>query len=136
MLGEVMDRLFRLRGVLDPSNAAPGLDMSMSEAMAVRFLAGGPCSQNDLRGHLQLERSTVSRLVDGLVARDWVRREVDPQNMRQRRLELTEQGAAAAADLAAAMAARHKAMLLSLTEDERAALSVALPALVRAVHAT
>ena len=131
MLGDAMDRLFRLRGVLDPAQAAEGLDMSMSEAMALRRLRRGSCTQNELRLHLHLERSTVSRLVDALVDRGWAHRQTDPANLRQRLLTLTPAGDAAAEGLARAMRARHDAMLATLTGEEREALAVALPALVR-----
>lgn len=131
MLSDAMDRLFRLRGVLDPTQIADGLDMSMSEAMALRRLSREPCTQSELRRHLHLERSTVSRLVDALVERGWALRETDPANLRQRLLTLTPDGDAAATDLGRAMRARHDAMLSTLTDEERDALAVALPALVR-----
>lgn len=135
VLGDAMERLFRLRGVLDPAGVAHGLDMSISEAMALGHLARGRCSQSDLRRHLQLERSTVSRLVDAMVARGWVQRDVDPDNLRERALALTGAGTAAAHRLAEAMRARHEAMVAALTDEERAALAVALPALLRVVEA-
>lgn len=135
-LSAAMERLFRLRGVLDPAAVAHGLGMSISEAMALGHLARGRCSQSDLRRHLALERSTVSRLVDAMVARDWVQRSTTQENLRERVLVLTPVGRSAAADLARAMRARHEAMVAALTEEERAALAVALPALLRVVGAT
>lgn len=134
LLDDAMERLFRLRGVLDPAGVAHGLDMSISEAMALGHLARGRCSQSDLRRHLQLERSTVSRLVDAMVARGWVQRDVDPDNLRERLLALTAEGTAAGHRLSHAVRERHDAMLASLTDEERAALVVALPALLRVVE--
>lgn len=127
-----MSQLFQLPGVLDPYQVASGLGMSVSEAMALRYLASGPCSQQVLGSRLGLEKSTVSRLVDAMVGKGWVGSERDPSNRRYRIVELTETGSEAAVGVTEAMRQRHFRMLATFTAEERRALAVALPALVRA----
>ncbi|MEV6524525.1 MarR family transcriptional regulator [Longispora sp. NPDC051575] len=130
-LDRAMVQLFRLRGVLDSSQAAAGLGMSVSEAMALRYLANGPSTQQELGSYLALEKSTVSRLVDAMVSKGWVGKERDPDNRRYLMVTLTEAGIAAAASVAEAMRQRHSGMLEALSGEELQALAVALPALVR-----
>ena len=131
MLEQAMDGLFRLRGVLDPSQVAAGLGMSVSEALALRHLTAGECTQQALGDHLGLEKSTVSRLVDAMVTRGWVQKEHKAGDRRHRTLRLTAAGAEAAASVSRAMRHRHRQMLAALTAEEHGALAVALPALVR-----
>jgi DNA-binding MarR family transcriptional regulator len=133
LLELAMGQLFQLRGVLDPSQVASGLGMSVSEAMALRYLALSPSTQQSLGAHLGLEKSTVSRLVDAMATKGWVSKERDPANRRYRSVELTEAGHEAAANVAAAMRDRHVHMLASFTPEERHALTVALPALMRSL---
>jgi DNA-binding MarR family transcriptional regulator len=133
LLELAMSRLFLLRGVLDPSQVASDLGMSVSEAMGLRYLALGPSTQQALGSHLGLEKSTVSRLVDAMAAKGWVSKERDARNRRYRSVELTNAGRRAAASVAAAMRDRHMHMLASFSTEERHALTVALPALVRSL---
>jgi DNA-binding MarR family transcriptional regulator len=128
-----MDGLFRRRGVLDPSRAVPGLGASVSESLALGYLAAGPATQQELGAHLGLEKSTVSRLVVGMMEKHWVERDRDPGNRRYQKVVLTAPGQRAAAQIAEAMRQRHTRWLAALTEQERQALAVGLPALVRAI---
>lgn len=132
-LDEAMDGLFRLRGVLDPTQVATGLGMSVSEALALRALAGGERSQQEMAAGLGLEKSTVSRLVDAMVAKGWVSRTAPADDRRLRSVRLTRAGTAAAHAVTEAMQRRHHNVLTALTPDERKALAVGLPALVRAL---
>ena len=43
LLELAMDGLFRRRGVLDPSRVVPGLGASLSESLALGYLATGAC---------------------------------------------------------------------------------------------
>lgn len=128
-----MDGLFRRRGVLDPSRVVPGLGASLSESLALGYLAGGPCVQHELGSHLGLEKSTVSRLVAGMTEKGWVERGRDPDNRRFQKVELTGRGRRAATQIAEAMRQRHERWIAALSPEEREALTVALPALVRAM---
>lgn len=134
-LDQAMAQLFRLRGMLDPSPATSGLGVSVSEAMALARLAEGPTSQQRLAIHLALEKSTVSRLVDAMVAKGWVSKAKDPDNRRFQIVKLTPAGSAEAAAVTDAIRRRRARILSALTPEERRAVAVALPALVRAIAA-
>jgi DNA-binding MarR family transcriptional regulator len=131
VLDMAMDGLFRRRGVLDPSRAVPGLGASLSESLALGFLAAGPRVQHELGAYLDLEKSTVSRLVAGMTRKGWVERARDPDNRRFQKVALTGPGREAAARIAEAVRQRHQRWLAALSQDEREALAVGLPALVR-----
>jgi DNA-binding MarR family transcriptional regulator len=133
ILGVPMDWLLRLHGVLDPAHAVPGLGASMSEALALGRLSAGEVTQQELGAHLNLEKSTVSRLVDAMAAKGWVDRQRDPDNRRYRKVRLTPAGERAAADVSAAIRQRHARILASLTPEERTAVAVGLTALARAL---
>lgn len=128
-----MGRLFRLRGVLDPSQSVPGIGVSASESMALGHLVAGETTQQELGSHLGLEKSTVSRLVDGMVQKGWVEKGRDPDNRRFQKLVLTPAGRQAAEQIMRAMRERHKRWIAGLTVAEREALTVGLAALVRAM---
>lgn len=128
-----LGQLLRLRGVLDSAGVASGLGVSLSEALALRDLRDGPAQQNALGAVLGLEKSTVSRLVDGLIAKGWVTRERDPGNGRVRSVVITPRGLAEEQRVAAAMRERHARVFAALTAREREAVSIALPALARAL---
>jgi DNA-binding MarR family transcriptional regulator len=126
-----MGRLLRLRGVLDPSQTSPSLGVSVSESLALGLLAAGPTTQQDLGTNLGLEKSTVSRLVDGMVSKGWVDKVRDPRNRRYQIVTLTPAGRQAAAQTLEAMRQQHARWLGALTPEERQALTIGLGALVR-----
>lgn len=128
-----MGRLFRLRGVLDSSQSVPGLGVSASESMALGYLVSGETTQQELGSHLGLEKSTVSRLVDGMVQKGWVEKGRDPDNRRYQKLVLTPTGRRAAEQIMRAMRERHSRWIAGLTPEERDALTIGLTALVRAM---
>lgn len=131
-----LHELFRIRGVLDPFAAIPGLRASMSAALALGRLAeAGPTSQHDLGAWLGLEKSTVSRLVAGLIADGWVEKAPHPDGNRSPWLSLTPTGRAVTDQLGQAMRARHERILAALTPAERRAAELAVPALIRALQA-
>jgi len=57
VLDLAMGRMFRLRGLLDPTVAVPGLGMSLSEALALSELVAGPVSQQKLAAGLGWRRA-------------------------------------------------------------------------------
>lgn len=128
-----MDGLFRRRGALDPSRLVPGLGASLSESLALGYLATGPCVQHELGSYLGLEKSTVSRLVAGMTEKGWVERARCPDNRRFQKVVLTGPGQLVAAQIAEAMKQRHERWLAALTPQEQQALAVGLPALLRAM---
>jgi DNA-binding MarR family transcriptional regulator len=133
-LGILLDRLVRTAGLLQPDQPMLGQPVSLSEAYALAELAGdAPLSQRDLAVRLDLEKSTVSRLVAGLERRGHVRRQRDPTNRRYYQITLTDQGRSTVAQLATGMRRRHAQILGAMTEAERNALAIGVSALLRAM---
>jgi DNA-binding MarR family transcriptional regulator len=126
-----MSQLFALRWVLDPAQAVPGLGATVSEALAMGQLSGGGLTQQDLVHRLNLEKSTISRLIDGLIRKGWVEKERHPVNRRFQQVCLTSDGKQAASAIATAMHGRHDRWLASMTAEERKAVEIGLTALVR-----
>jgi DNA-binding MarR family transcriptional regulator len=73
----------------------------------------------DLVGRLNLRKSTVSRLVTGLVDRGWVMRSVAPDDGRGVLLDLTPSGSDAASRLARARRERLRALLAAVPAARR-----------------
>ena len=95
-LGQVYFRLFRLRGILDITSEMPGFGASASEVLALTRLSESNVKQNELGAYLQLEKSTVSRMIDAMTAKGWVERTRDPANRRSQVVRLTLSGKRAA----------------------------------------
>jgi DNA-binding MarR family transcriptional regulator len=88
-------------------------------------------SQHELARRLGLEKSTVSRLVAGLVDRGWVSRERNQDNRRLYRLQLTHDGQAAAKRIGKELHAQHTQLLSGLTPAERHGLTIGLAGIAR-----
>ncbi|MDP3208395.1 MAG: MarR family transcriptional regulator [Rhodoglobus sp.] len=125
--------LMQFRGLTESSGLSSTVAASLSEAIALRVLQDGSTSQQQLGESLGLEKSTISRLVESLVAKGWVTKSRDPGNGRIRIVGLSDAGREVAAELARAMALRHRRILERLTPVEAEALAVALPALMRSL---
>ena len=132
-LDDGLRQLVRFRSVLESAGLPEGIDASASESVTLRYLQSSPVSQAQLGDYLGLEKSTVSRLVEALVAKGWVSKSPAPGNGRLRIVELTITGRIAAQQIEQAMLLSHRRMLDQLTPDEKAALAIAVPALVRAL---
>jgi DNA-binding MarR family transcriptional regulator len=110
-----------------------GAPVPVSEAHALAVLSDrGGLPQSELGRHLRLEKSTVSRLVDQLAGRGWVRRVTGDGDGRRRRVELTGEGRTAAQDIARRRAARMARLLDRIPEAERPAVLAVLETLVDA----
>jgi DNA-binding MarR family transcriptional regulator len=125
----------RAFGLHRPDETPCGAPVPVSEAHAVAVLAEqGPLTQSDLVHHLALGKSTISRLVDQLVARGWVRRTSGRDDARRRVVALTPEGAAAAASMAEARRARIARLLDRIPEGDRPAVLSALATLAEAAR--
>jgi DNA-binding MarR family transcriptional regulator len=125
----------RAFGLHRPDETPCGAPVPVSEAHAVAVLAEqGPLTQSDLVHHLALGKSTVSRLVDQLVARGWARRTSGRDDARRRVVALTPEGAAAAGSMAEARRARIARLLDRIPEGDRPAVLSALATLAEAVR--
>lgn len=92
-----------------------------SEAQALLELrSGGVLTQAELARRIGLDKSTVSRLVAGLEARDWVARRPDPDDRRAQLVELRWGGRSIADRLAQAREDKFRALLDRIPEQERA----------------
>jgi DNA-binding MarR family transcriptional regulator len=97
---------------------------------------GIPLSQNELAARLQLEKSTVSRLVGILESRGWIARVRSAQDGRARELRLTDSGRQMTTDLAEARRAKFARVFEAIPEIERAAVLESLQILVEAMRET
>jgi DNA-binding MarR family transcriptional regulator len=102
-----------------------GLTTVMWRVMAVvgRY---GPVSAKEVAMHTSTDAFFVSRALEQLVERNYVRRGVDPLDRRRARLELTADGKAVHLKVESAINALEAEMLAGMSERERDALSSAL----------
>jgi DNA-binding MarR family transcriptional regulator len=136
-LQEQLIALVRAFGLHRPNQTPCGEPVAVAEAHALMELAQGvPLSQNDLAARLQLEKSTVSRLVGILESRGWIARARSAQDGRARELRLTDRGRQMAADLAEARRTKFARVFEAIPETERAAVLESLQILVEAMRET
>jgi DNA-binding MarR family transcriptional regulator len=134
-LQELFREFLQALGLHRPDQVPTGFDLSLSEMFALLALsAGAPVSQQVLAEQLHLEKSTVSRLVQHLEQRGWVRRVRDLHDTRVFRLQLSETGHEQVSRLVKSLAERHERLLAALRPDEQEALAYGLSALVRALR--
>src|SRR6266487_3157126 len=133
-LQELFGEFLQALGLHRPDQVPTGFDLSLSEMFALLALsAEAPMSQQALAEQLHLEKSTVSRLIQHLERRGWVRRVRDLHDTRMFQLHLSEAGHEQALRLAKSLAERHERLLAALRPDEQEALAYGLSALVRAL---
>lgn len=91
-IGFWLNRCFnRLRAVSVRRLEAAGFDLTPEHwAVLVRLWEQDGLSQQELGDATFRDRSVITRLVDGLERRGWVRREPDPRDRRVHRLALTD----------------------------------------------
>ncbi len=89
----------------------------------------------DLSERLMLARSTITRIVDQLEKRDFVRRVPDPEDRRAQRVILTELGAERREEAHVAHEESLQRRLSMLSDDERRQLSGLLSKMRLALHA-
>lgn len=114
-----------------------GVSVGVSEAHTLTELARtGGLTQSDLVTFLKLEKSTVSRLVQSLEKRAWLKKEPHPTDGRAQLLTLTSEGSKKAAHIAEARKAKFEALTSVLPEPKREAVLSALATLTEAIHET
>ncbi len=102
-------------------------DLSVPQYRAMAFLRGHKgTSLSELAEHIGLGLPSMSKLVDGLVARGLVVRQEDPGDRRRLFLCLTEQGQATVAASRAATQADLAKVLGALAPAERATVTEAM----------
>src|SRR5260370_10355137 len=106
-LQELFSAFLQALGLHRPDQVPTGFDLSLSEMFALLALsAEAPMSQQALAEQLHLEKSTVSRLVQHLERRGWVRRVRDLHDTRMFQLQLSEAGHRQTKPLAQSLAGR------------------------------
>jgi DNA-binding MarR family transcriptional regulator len=134
MLQERLAGFIRAFGLHQPEHTPCGQPIPVSEAHALIELArDAPFPQAELGRRLLLEKSTISRLVDQLVARGWVERGQDPRDRRATSLSLTAAGRQAAANLANARRQKFAQLFAAVPETERETVLQALKTLTEAL---
>lgn len=125
----------RAFGLHRPDETPCGAPVPVSEAHALTVLTErGPLPQVELARHLQLTKSTVSRLVGQLERRGWVRRSVGEDDARCRLVELTAEGTKVTREISGMRHTRLATLLDRIPEKERPAVLAALDALVEAAR--
>jgi len=110
-------------------------DVSVSQCYALETLvAGGPMRLNELAGRLYLDKSTASRVVDGLVAKGAVERTRHPEDGRAVLLAVTPAGRALFERIEADLLAEVRAVLVELDPEVRRATIRLIQQLVRAAE--
>ncbi len=132
---EQMVALTRAFGWHRPTHTPCGQPVSIAEAHALLELSRvRSMTQQELADKINLQKSTVSRLVSGLEARDWIARRRNGDDGRARDVFLTPTGEGAAADLASARRKKMDGILDRIPLERRGALADSLQLLIEAIH--
>lgn len=127
--------LVRLAGQLHPEGETSAGWLPLPQIFALHELdTDAPMSQRDLAGRLGLEKSTVSRLVADLERGGFVVRQRDPANRRFYQVRITDRGREKHRSMAGRFHERYERVLSGMTETEREALLIGLPALIRVLR--
>jgi Transcriptional regulators len=94
----------------------------------------GRTSVGELAAGLELDSSTLSRAVDGLVKAQMLEREEDPENRRRQLVSLSEKGEAKAKSINAICDRYYEGLLSSLPAKDSKAIEAALPVFVEALR--
>lgn len=98
---------------------AAGIDMTSEQWGAIIILLNdGAMTQGQLGDRLRLEKSSVSRLTDGLERRGWIERTIDPNDSRQRLVTPTPNALDTAEYCSTIARAIHEEAQLGMSENE------------------
>lgn len=110
-----------------------GEETTMPQFRVLALLAEAPQTTSALARMRRVSLPTMGELVQALVTRGWVTRVPDQRDRRQHTLELTDAGQAHYAQAQLQTMAQLTPLLAALSEQELAAVQIALPALHRAL---
>jgi DNA-binding MarR family transcriptional regulator len=120
-------------GLHKPDQTPCGQPVAVAEAHALMDLAAfGRVRQGELAARLQLEKSTVSRLVRQMEAHGWVQRNSDRHDGRAVLIRLTRQGRSTARELARVRQEKFARILAAIPENKRSMVVEAISILQRA----
>jgi MarR family transcriptional regulator, 2-MHQ and catechol-resistance regulon repressor len=111
-------------------------DLSVTQCHALEVLsARGTLSMNDLAGHLYLDKSTTSRVVDALERKGLAVREANPVDRRALHLRTTPEGAAIVARIRKEILQEEKRLLADFEPAIRKEMTRLITRLARAAAA-
>jgi DNA-binding MarR family transcriptional regulator len=120
-------------GLHKPDQTPCGQPVAVAEAHALMDLAAfGPMRQGELAVRLQLEKSTVSRLVRQMEAHRWIQRNSDRRDGRAVLIRLTRKGRDMASEIARAREEKFARILSAIPENKRSIIVEAISILERA----
>ena len=132
-----MVALIRSLGLHKPDTTPCGQPLSVGEAQALLEIGREPgLTQNGLAQRLDLDKSTVSRLVGMLERRSWIERIRRRDDSRFYHLRLTAAGTKANANLARSRRAKFERIFQAIPRAQRAAVASSLAALMEAIDET
>lgn len=102
--------------------------------LLVELGRSGPLPQGEIGTRLSLEKSWVSRAVDGLVERGWATKEPNPLDARSWLVTLTADGEERVRELNATLDNHAARMLEHLSERDRATVEKSLLILLKALR--
>lgn len=127
LVGELLSTIFPILRAFrrEMRRQRPDLSEPQFRTMGFLYYRKG-ASLSDVASHLGLTLPTMSKMVDGLVKRELVAREGDPNDRRRVILRMTDPGKSAFETAKRQTNARLAEMLKTLTPDEQAAIVSAL----------
>ena len=122
-LYEALSELVRVVQFRDRDRACC-YDVSVSQCYALDAVADlGPLTVNDLAARLYLDKSTASRLADGLEQKGYLARERDPEDGRIVRLRATEAGVSLRKRIEDDLCVEYAELLADVPQDVRGAMT-------------
>ena len=111
-------------------------DVSVSQCYALKGVAdAGALTVNELAAHLYLDKSTASRIANGLVEKGLLARARDPEDGRIVRLVTTPAGAETCSLIERDLSAEYAELLAHFSPEVRSAMTTLLARLARTVAA-
>ncbi len=111
-------------------------DLTVSQCHSLEYLqTSGTLTMGQLAGKLYLDVSTMTRVIDNLVAKGLVNRASDPQDRRVIRVELTAEGVDRVVQVQGKLIAEYQAVLEKITPDGREAVILGLQHMLAAFQA-
>ncbi|MCY9692960.1 MarR family winged helix-turn-helix transcriptional regulator [Paenibacillus alginolyticus] len=118
-LKDNVQQFIRLFGILEQSVTPCGYSLSLSQVFALQELEQRTSSLNDLTAKLGLERSSVSRLIEELVKKEFVHRQLNENNRREVQLTLADKGINAIQQVRKQSIVYYQLILKDLTFEEQ-----------------
>ena len=112
------------------------LNISVSEFKCLRsFHSDTVLAVKDIAARMNLTSSRLTRIIDGLVLKEFVTRDINPQDRRLMDVRLTEKGKGVAQQLDKDYTLLHEQILSNIDPDSRSAVITALENLSVAMNA-